>query len=98
VSQSEWVTNVKYALAALWTSDTLSSCHKHPSPAYFLGPTIRVALHFSGFVWPRPRLKPNRSCPCAIPSFKAFASFQNDFPCICLTFPYLLLISMNDIN
>jgi hypothetical protein len=43
--------NVKYALAALSTSDTLSSCHNHPSPAYFLGPTkaIATAEHFSGF-------------------------------------------------
>jgi hypothetical protein len=43
------VANVKYALAALSISDTLSSCHNHPSPAYFLGPTKAIALHFSGF-------------------------------------------------
>ena len=85
--------NVKYALAALSTSDTLSSCHNHPSPAYFLGPTKAIArtLHLSGFVLPASASAQAQSVMSMrwIPFF-SFASFQKPFPCIRFNFfPYI---------
>jgi hypothetical protein len=94
VSQSNG-TSVNYALAALSTSDILSSCHNHPNPPYFLGPTIITVFTFL-----RVHGRGLGSSPIghvhALCSFlPSFASFQNDFPCIWLIFSLFPLIEIN---